>query len=241
MYDPILLSKKIESIVCSGNQRKYYRFRPAGFYGGIATADCVGCCLRCLFCWALSVTDRPKKVGQLYSPAQVADRLIRIARKKGFHQVRMSGNEPTLGRRHLLGVLEAMPQDLLFILETNGILIGADPEYARALSQYPNLEVRISLKGTTPAEFRRLTAARAEGFDLQIAALEHLLQWGVPCYPAVMASFSTPNSVEALRKRLEGLTPGFYDLEIEEVVCYPRVQEEIDRAGLVVREAVNRS
>lgn len=238
MYDPILLARKIESIVCRGILRKYYRFRSAGFYGGIATADCVGCCLRCRFCWALHVTDRPKKVGHLYSPGQVAQRLVRIARKKGFRQVRMSGNEPTLGRRHLLELLEAMPRDLCFILETNGILIGADFEYARALARYPNLEVRISLKGTSPEEFQRLTAAQAGGFDLQIAALEHLLQCGVPCYPAVMASFSAPKSLEALRKRLGRLRADFYDLEVEEVICYPRVQEEIDRAGLKIREFI---
>ncbi len=41
MYDPFTLSRKIESIVCQGSRRKYYRFRPAGFYGGIATADYV--------------------------------------------------------------------------------------------------------------------------------------------------------------------------------------------------------
>jgi len=177
-------------------------------------------------------------VGHLYSPAEVAGRLVGIARKKGFHQVRISGNEPTIGRRHLLEVLESVPLDLLFILETNGILIGADPKYARDLARYPNLEVRISLKGTNPEEFRRLTAAKAEGFDLQMAALQNLLQYGVRCYPAVMASFSTPKNVEALRKRLGSLASDFYHLEIEEVVCYPRVQEEIDRAGLVVTEPV---
>ncbi len=241
MYDPVLLSKKIESIVCKGPLRKYYRFRPAGFYGGIATADCVGCCLRCRFCWALNITDRPKNVGQFYTPRQVAERLVRIARKKGFHQIRLSGNEPTLGRDHLLQVLEAIPQDLWFILETNGILIGADPQYAKALARYPNLEVRVSLKGASPEEFRRLTAARPEAFDLQIRALEHLLEFGVSCYPAVMASFSTPKRVEDLRLRLIRLDSDFNDLEIEEVECYPRVQEELNKAGLVVREASDRS
>lgn len=236
MYDPILLAQKMESIVCRGHRRKYYRFRPAGFYGGIATADCVGCCLRCRFCWALRVTDRPKRVGQLYTPLEVAQRLIRIAQKKGFHQVRLSGNEPTFGRRHLLEVLDAVPPDLIFILETNGILIGADPEYARALARYSNLEVRVSLKGSNRDEFQRLTAGRPEGFDLQITALKHLLQSGVRSYPAVMASFSTPKSVEALRKRVGRLSPDFQDLEIEEAVCYPRVQEEIAKAGLIVRD-----
>jgi uncharacterized Fe-S cluster-containing radical SAM superfamily protein len=236
MYDPVLVSKKIESIVCSGSLRKYYRFRPAGFYGGIATADCVGCCLRCQFCWALAVTDRPKRVGRLYSPTDVARRLARICQKKGFCQVRLSGNEPTLGREHLIAVLEAVPRDLLFILETNGILIGADPTYAKDLNRYPNLQVRVSLKGSDPNEFQMLTGARAEAFELQIAALQHLLDAGVHCYPAVMASFSSLKNLEKLRGRLGRLMPDFYHLEIEEVTCYPRVQEEIDKAGLIVRQ-----
>ena len=237
MYDPVALARRIESFVCKGNLRKYYRFRPAGFYGGIATADCVGCCLRCRFCWALNVTDRPRQVGHFYSPTEVANRLIKIARQKGFQQIRLSGNEPTLGRQHLLEVLDAIPRDLLFVLETNGILIGADPGYARALARYPHLEVRVSLKGADPREFQRLTAARAESFELQIAALKHLCESAVRCYPAVMASFSEPSNLEALRKRLGRLSPDFDDLEIEEVICYPRVQEEINKAGLVVREA----
>jgi uncharacterized Fe-S cluster-containing radical SAM superfamily protein len=30
-------------VICKGNKRKYYRFRAGRFYGGIATADCMGC------------------------------------------------------------------------------------------------------------------------------------------------------------------------------------------------------
>ena len=234
MYDPITLSKKIESIVCQGSRRKYYRFRPAGFYGGIATADCVGCCLRCRFCWALNIIDKPKTVGRFYTPPQVAKELTRIARKKGFYQTRMSGNEPTIGKLHLLEVLQLIPQDLLFVLETNGVLIGADPEYARALARYPNLEVRVSLKGTNPDEFQKLTAARPDAFDLQIAALDNLLHHGVRCHPAVVASFSSPDNVRRLADRLRALAPDFDELEIEDVTCYPRVQQELERAGLVI-------
>ena len=47
--DPIDLAERTEKVIRSGDNRKYYRFRPAPYYGGIATADCVGCCLRCLF------------------------------------------------------------------------------------------------------------------------------------------------------------------------------------------------
>ena len=47
MYDPIDVAKKVEEIVVRGALKKYYRFRPTGFYGGIVTADTVGCNLRC--------------------------------------------------------------------------------------------------------------------------------------------------------------------------------------------------
>jgi uncharacterized Fe-S cluster-containing radical SAM superfamily protein len=53
------LASQTQAIVSRGRLRKYYRFRWAGYYGGIATADCVGCCLRCLSCWSWDVTCHP--------------------------------------------------------------------------------------------------------------------------------------------------------------------------------------
>ena len=137
MYDPIELAEKIREVVGSGEKRKYYRFRPAPFYGGIATADCVGCCLRCLFCWSWHILVQAEKVGRFHSPEEVARNLVSIARKKGFQQVRISGNEPTLHQSHLLKVLQLIPKEIHFILETNGILIGHDPSYAKELSLFP--------------------------------------------------------------------------------------------------------
>jgi uncharacterized Fe-S cluster-containing radical SAM superfamily protein len=46
MYDPLEKAEEDAKLVCQGHHRKYYRFRAARFYGGIAAADCVGCCLR---------------------------------------------------------------------------------------------------------------------------------------------------------------------------------------------------
>jgi uncharacterized Fe-S cluster-containing radical SAM superfamily protein len=68
MYDPVKIAELTGKTVCENNQRKYYHFRPSRFYGGIATADCVGCCLRCVFCWSWNVTTRPGKCGKLYRP-----------------------------------------------------------------------------------------------------------------------------------------------------------------------------
>ncbi len=79
MYDPVELARLTEKEVSSGDLRKYYRFRAARFYGGIATADCVGCCLRCLFCWSWSIVSSPSRGGSFYHPGDVARRLGRSA------------------------------------------------------------------------------------------------------------------------------------------------------------------
>ena len=232
MLDPIALAEKLREIVGSGEERKYYRFRPAPYYGGIATADCVGCCLRCLFCWSWHITVQPDKIGRFYSPEEVARNLISIARKKGFQRIRISGNEPTLHRSHLLNVLKLVPTELHFILETNGILVGHDLSYAKDLSCFPNLYVRVSLKGASPEDFTRLTGANPESFNLQLKALENLVEAGVDCFPAVMANFSSPEETKRLRQRLKAIRPDFADFEEEELILYPFVQENLRKDGV---------
>jgi len=229
---PLELAEKTEKIVCSGEKRKYYRFRPAPYYGGIATADCVGCCLRCLFCWSWHVVTQPEKTGRFYLPEEVARNLTSMARKKRFDQVRISGNEPTLHRSHLLKVLDLIPKDIRFILETNGILIGHDPSYAKDLCRFPNLNVRVSLKGTCPEDFARLTLARPEGFSYQLKALENLVSEGINCFPAVITDFSSQEAIKRLRQELKAIRPDFEDFEEEELILYPFVLENIQKAGI---------
>lgn len=100
-YDPIEKAEETTRVVCRANQRKFYRFRPARFYGGIGTANCLGCCLRCLFCWSWDKVVRPGRYGNFYLPEQVAGKLTAIAYKKGFRQVRSSGNEQPLALLNL--------------------------------------------------------------------------------------------------------------------------------------------
>ena len=136
MYDPIELSKKVEKIVVENNRKKYYRFRPTGFYGGIATADTVGCNLRCKFCWSSNSVWDAGSTGEFYSAQEVSDTLLSIADQKGYHQVRISGGEPTIGKQHLIDILEHIKANYLFILETNGILLGYDNTYIEGLSRF---------------------------------------------------------------------------------------------------------
>ena len=232
LMDPLALAERVREIVGSGIKRKYYRFRPAPFYGGIATADCVGCCLKCLFCGSWHIMTQPEKTGRLYSPEEVARNLLSITRKKGFNQVRISDNEPTLLRSHLLQILQLIPKEIQFILETNGILIGHDLSYAKDLSRFPNLHVRVSLKGASPEDFTRLTGAMPERFTLQLKALENLSGEGVDCFPAVMANFSSQEEVRNLRQKLEGIRSDFADFEEEELILYPFVIDHLQKANL---------
>jgi uncharacterized Fe-S cluster-containing radical SAM superfamily protein len=233
MYDPLDLAGQIEKIVTNNNKRKYYRFRADRWYGGIATADCVGCILRCVFCWSRE-RDTPAKVGEFYSPEEVFDKLDHIAQKRGFRQLRISGNEPTLSRKHLLDVLKLVDAaDYIFILETSGILLGAEERYARALSTFNNLRVRISLKGTCEEDFSRLTGAVPEAFQLQLNALKYCLDAGVAVHPAVMRSFSTQENYDRLLKRLGEINPVLPGMvEDEWVILYPVVKKRLKRAGI---------
>ena len=232
MFDPLKLSELTNSIISRDDLRKYYRFRPSRFYGGIATADCVGCCLRCVFCWSWNVVLNPVHYGNYYKPDDVVQRLTKIAKKKNFKQLRISGNEPTISREHLIRVLDLLNGKYLFILETNGILIGADEEYAKDLSKYKNLYVRVSLKGSCEEEFSKLTGALPEGFQLQLKALENLLRYKVNVHPACMISFSPPENREALRSRLETIHPNFAEFEVEELILYPHVEERLKRQNI---------
>lgn len=239
MFDPTALSEETKNIVAKEEDgtwfRKYYRFRPAHFYGGIATADCVGCNLRCLFCWAWNVVTKPDKAGQFYAPEEVADKLIEIARKHSYKKVRISGNEPTLVKEHLLAVLDRIPEDILFILETNGIMIGHDKDYAKdlkAASKNGNLHVRVCLKGSSPEEFGRLTGAVPDAYGLQFKALENLKAAGVDFHPAIM-TFSADHSY--VEKRLGEIDPSLLaELEHEEIIPYPAVVARMRKAGFEV-------
>jgi uncharacterized Fe-S cluster-containing radical SAM superfamily protein len=218
-----------------GQERKYWRFRFDRWYGGIVTADAVGCGLVCKYCWVSDeVMSHPANVGKFYGPNVVARILVKMAEKRNLRKLRVSGGEPTIGKRHLLQLLDNLEgQSLLFILETNGILIGNDSKYAEDLSKYGFLHVRVSLKGCGEKEFAKLTGAKPEGFTLQLRALENLLRQGVSCHLAAMISFSTKENVQSLAERLKVINPKLAEeLEFEELILYPKVKRKIEEHRL---------
>ncbi|MEM1521335.1 MAG: radical SAM protein, partial [Candidatus Korarchaeum sp.] len=214
--------------------------RGGRWYGGIATADCVGCNLRCVFCWSNFPRDNPQANWDLYSPDEVYSRLSSIASREGYELLRVSGNEPTICWDHLIELLELVESDgrFRFILETNGILIGSDRSRARKLSSFTRLHVRVSLKGACEEEFSLLTGAKPEAFELQLRALENLADEGVSAHPAAMLSFSSGESIRKLLRRIEEIEPAYLRrFEEEYVFLYPHVKERLRRAGVTPKMA----
>lgn len=229
MYNPLELTEKVEETVIKNSQKKYFRFRPTKFYRGVSTADTLGCNLLCKFCWNFNRNQKTKEMGEFYSPEEVANKLTKMAESKDYHQLRISGGEPTIGRKHLLEVLENVPGKYHFILETNGILIGENQTYSDQFSQFDNTHVRVSLKGADKGEFSRLTGARPEFYTLQLKALENLRLNNVSYHASVM---SLKDDFSGLRKKLSQIDPSM-QLEVEQLKLYNHVKRRMKQSGLI--------
>lgn len=232
-FDPIARAREIESIVAENSKRKYYRVsRPGRWYGGIASADCCGCNLKCIFCWSDKPRENPDKYGKLCTPDQVSERIIQCARDHNYHLVRISGNEPTIAKEHLLKVIRIINKTkLLFILETNGTLL--DEDFVQELAKFRNLHVRVSLKGTNPEEFSMLTGAIPETFEKIMGALSLLHEYQVDFNLAVMLSFSPDKNLVLLKQRIQDIAPDIMnDFEEEFVILYPHVAKKLKTAGI---------
>jgi len=238
LFDPIELAKETEKIVCRGNARKYTDFYATGVYGGIATGYTCGCCLRCVFCWVDWSRDFPERHGQFFSAEQAFQRLKEAAERFNVTKLRISGAEPTLGKEHLLGLLalvECSEFDL-FILETNGILLGADRDYVKDLSKFKKVHIRVSLKAGTAEDFTRKTGAKAEAFEIPFKAVRNLLDSGVSFRVAAMSA--DPRIIgekerERLILKLAEIDPELaLRLEEEVVDPYKTTLARLEYAGL---------
>ncbi|MCX8204524.1 MAG: radical SAM protein [Candidatus Nezhaarchaeota archaeon] len=227
-FNPLELMRATEAIVCrpgpEGLERKYTAFYATGVYGGIATGYAVGCSLRCFFCWSELSRDFPELRGEFYSPAAAYRKLDEAAKKYRVKKLRLSGAEPLLGVEHTIALLEYVEASSysLFILETNGIALGASKELAERLARFSKIHVRVSLKAAGPQEFQRRTGARGEFYELPFKAIEHLLDSGVSFHVAAMSDPRIMSRGEriALIERLRDIDPRAA-ANLEEEVCDP--------------------
>jgi uncharacterized Fe-S cluster-containing radical SAM superfamily protein len=243
-FNPIELAKETERIVTregpEGLERKYAGIYSAPVYRGIATGYAVGCCLRCIYCWGNWSRDFPDFFGEFYSPKKVVDKLFKVAedgitspgweRFKGLkiEKLRLSGSEPTLAKDHLIPILRHVMESKypLFILETNGILIGNDTSYAERLVEFKKkLYVRVSFKAATSEGFTQRTGAMGQYYELPFKALKQLLNEGINARAAAMtdARVMPKEERQILIAKLEEIDPSanyYTTLEEEEIDGY---------------------
>ena len=238
-FDPIERAKEVEEIVMKGLERKYYRFRFVYYYGGIVTADTVGCCFLCAYCWNYFRNVDPKKYGKFYSSEEVARKMIKIAENKNCTKFRISGAEPVLGKKslgHLVNVIEIVSKRfkrLDFILETNGLIFGYYPELIKMLFPFRNfLFVRISVKGWDEKSFERISGAKKEFFNYQLIALKNLLKNGINVWPAIMYEIFGGKGLEMLNEKIKKFGVKLEEIEIEYLEKYPFVLENLKKRGI---------
>jgi uncharacterized Fe-S cluster-containing radical SAM superfamily protein len=235
-FDPVQRAALAEQASMRGTARRYYRFRAARYYGGIVTADAIGCSFLCAYCWNYHRNLHPDRYGRFNTPEQVALNLRRIARKTGYHLYRMTGSEPVLGSaslRHVLEVIRTVRASDLgarFVLETNGLELGRRPELA---GQIPTegVMVRVALKGCDEPSFERVTGADPEFFEYTLGAVRLLQDRGIRAWPAVMEDLFEERDIAMLEDRLRstGVRGG---LERESLERYPSVMENLQNRGV---------
>jgi len=238
-FNPIERAKEVEEVVMQGLKRKYHRFRAAPYYGGIATADAVGCCFLCVYCWSYFRIIEPQKHGRFYSPQQVAESLLKIAKAKGFKYVRTTGCEPILGE-HSLGhlaevirMVQAENKDLTFILETNGLLLGYYPDFVRKI-KFPHLSIRVAIKGWDPESFQQISGADKDYFEYPLIGLKKMLDERMDAWPAVMLDVFGKEGVDKLKMEMCKLGLDCR-IEKEKLERYPYVMDNIYKRGVVLK------
>ncbi|MDD1672824.1 MAG: radical SAM protein [Methanomicrobiales archaeon] len=227
-FDPLQRAAEVESMVMRDGQRKYYRFRASRHYGGIVTADTIGCPFLCAYCWNYERNKCPEKEGEYYSTRDVVKKLTAIGRQKGIDLYRISGAEPILGQEsfeHLLQVLEAGR----FIIETNGLILGSQPHLVEHLKER-NIAIRVSIKGWNGPSFEQLSGAKKEFFMFPLFALKQLIYQGIDTWPAVMGDLFGREGTERLTAQLEEM--GIRTrIEAEYLERYPFVVSNLQHRG----------
>ncbi len=226
-YDVVEVTELTRKIVCRKiggvEERKYTSFYVAGVYRGIVTGCVVGCNLRCFFCWSPISRDFPEFYGKYYSPEKAVNEMAKLARKSGVRKARLSCGEPTICWSHLLGVLELIeesPYFDLFILETNGIVLGLNPGLISELKKFSKLYVRVSIKGGTSEGFEFRTGAQGNALNLQFSAVKALAKSNIRFHVAAMTDSRVMSKREKnmLIEKLRGIEPTLAFLLEEENV-----------------------
>jgi uncharacterized Fe-S cluster-containing radical SAM superfamily protein len=184
--------------------------------------------------------DFPEEHGEFYTAQEAFTNLRSAADKAKVYKLRISGAEPTIGKKHLIGLLEHIENSefKLFILETNAIYFGIDKEYVRAIAKFSKPHIRVGLKAGEPEGFQERTGASRDFFELPFIGIENLLDSGVSFHVASMSAdprFMSKEERKKLILKLAEIDPQLaLNLEEEVVDHYNTTVKRLKYAGYEV-------
>jgi len=172
----------------------------------------VGCNLRCGFCW---VVDQ-KKVGcancniekyPFQRPEETYEMLKTLAYKHNLRKLRVSGCETLLNERHIVKVIrQAMSDNFLFVLDTNGLLLTED--FLATIKPFRSrMYIYFGLKGSNPDFFQEVTKAEGRFWWKQLEAMRLIVKNGFTLGVNLIANLTSPSSLPTLFNRLYKISP----------------------------------
>jgi uncharacterized Fe-S cluster-containing radical SAM superfamily protein len=229
LFDPIQRAVEVEALVMRQGMRLYDsdKFRYQRFYGGIATAGSRGCLLRCLWCFNWDRNENPTGAGAFYRPDEVRMKLESIANKHNTNIARISGAENFLGMQsatHLYDIISN--SDLDYVVETNAVILGFQPEILDLFEDLRNFRLRVSYKAQNGLQWETLTGTTSWGFAYQQKAIRAIRERCIPMSVAFMPQFVNPYEIDV----------SSYSLEEEHMKYYPGVKARLDNAAVKVHK-----
>ena len=144
-----------------------------------------------------------RKTAGFYSPEEVVEQCVTNEKEKKIDEIAMFDGvvpkrsklkyldvgyaEIAIGKKHLLGLCEASSKtDYVFVVETNGWLIGYDQDYASELARYrDNILVRVGVKAGSPEWNARIIGVKGVD-DYVFKGIYNLLCAGITPIVAMM-------------------------------------------------------
>jgi uncharacterized Fe-S cluster-containing radical SAM superfamily protein len=138
-----------------------------------------------------------------------------------LRKARISGAEPTLCPGHLCNVLELVHKEVdefdLFVIESNGIVIAMEDDFATRLAKYASRDpsdgtvghVRLSIRGGLPKPYVEKTGCSPNSMELPFIAAQRLWDAGVSFHVAVVVDerFTSRQEKEIIYSKLNEINP----------------------------------
>lgn len=249
-FNPLKLTKETEKMVCKGTSRKYWDFTSHRIIDIAYVHPLVaGCNLRCVFCFTpKEVRDEPHMgLETLLSPQQIIDKArFHFKKERAFYKGKpyqivkifnITGTEPTVGRQHLIKLASLAENEEsidYFVIDTNGILLGADKSYVSSLSKYPKCMLCLGLKAGTPERFEQITGAQARFYDLPFKAIEYCLDYKLKFNLCAMTDprIMPQKEKEALHSKLCDIDPFLEKAARDQILLpFPIAIKRLEKAG----------